>query len=476
MIGAWLAGCFFWGCAGSVPRTVTQDSSGPVSDGTGRITWPDAMDGPAGAIESGPRDSGLGREPGSSDRGALDRGTRDRKTGTPDLPAATCTDGKQNGDESDTDCGGSCAACANGRKCLKGADCSSKVCLAGICQAWLSAAHKYRVPVTVTNPGAALTSYQVLVSLGSAALVSAGKLRSDCGDLRATDADKTTSLPLWLESGCNTATTRVWVKVPALASSASRTIFLYYGNPTATSASNFSTTFSDPNGDFETDAAGTSKSAISSWNHVSGTVGESGDIDWPIVAGSTPCAEDASLVTARRQAGTRSFRSQLKNCNTGGNSDKMTRAAVQRLSTEPSYRGVASGASITVWMSETAYTTAARWRWLAAVTLSDGAKTDVQRVVCKDWGNHEGCGTTDAYDKYDQSAAGADGQTWKRYTITIASGMSRTGLTITLSHLQDTWDGASAESTIHFDSVGGYRLRKYRAPEPTTAVGTEQAS
>ncbi|MGB0679139.1 MAG: RCC1 domain-containing protein [Polyangiales bacterium] len=50
------------------------------------------------------------------------------------LPAS-CNDGIQNADESDIDCGGSCSVCADGQRCSGTADCSSAVCNAGICQA-----------------------------------------------------------------------------------------------------------------------------------------------------------------------------------------------------------------------------------------------------------------------------------------------------------------------------------------------------
>jgi len=49
---------------------------------------------------------------------------------------ASCSDGVQNGTETDVDCGGaSCVACANGKKCgTSGANCLSKVCANGFCQ------------------------------------------------------------------------------------------------------------------------------------------------------------------------------------------------------------------------------------------------------------------------------------------------------------------------------------------------------
>jgi len=39
-----------------------------------------------------------------------------------------CTDGVQNGDETDVDCGGSCTPCADGNRCATAGDCASGVC------------------------------------------------------------------------------------------------------------------------------------------------------------------------------------------------------------------------------------------------------------------------------------------------------------------------------------------------------------
>jgi hypothetical protein len=52
-------------------------------------------------------------------------------------PAASCTDGIKNQNETDVDCGGStvCSDCANGKTCLVNADCVSNNCVSGTCQA-----------------------------------------------------------------------------------------------------------------------------------------------------------------------------------------------------------------------------------------------------------------------------------------------------------------------------------------------------
>jgi len=92
-------------------------------------------------------------------------------------------------------------------------------------------------------------------ALNTASLISASKMRSDCGDLRVTDSDGATLLPYWIEPGtCNTASTAVWVNVTNIPASGTKTIFIYYGNSTQTSVANPSAVFiffdnfsSDPN-------------------------------------------------------------------------------------------------------------------------------------------------------------------------------------------------------------------------------------
>ncbi|NPA33663.1 MAG: DUF2341 domain-containing protein [Chlorobi bacterium] len=102
----------------------------------------------------------------------------------------------------------------------------------------------YRVPITITeNSGNTLLEYQVLIVVNTASLISAGKMQPDCDDIRFTDFSGAVALPYWIESGCNTANTYIWVKVPNIPASGTTTIYMYYGNPTATSQSSPSQTF-----------------------------------------------------------------------------------------------------------------------------------------------------------------------------------------------------------------------------------------
>jgi parallel beta-helix repeat protein len=106
-------------------------------------------------------------------------------------------------------------------------------------------AWQYRMPVAIDNSHNFnnLTNYQVLVTLDTQSLISQGKMQSDCDDIRFKDSDDITNLNYWLESGCNTANTVIWVKVPSIPRYSIKTIYLYYGNSSAVSESNGSATF-----------------------------------------------------------------------------------------------------------------------------------------------------------------------------------------------------------------------------------------
>jgi hypothetical protein len=109
---------------------------------------------------------------------------------------------------------------------------------------WLTG-WQYRRPITIDNSSnsSSLTDYQVVVTLNTQSLISAGKMRSDGGDIRFTDSDGTTLLNYWIESGINSASTKIWVKVPSIPGNSTKTIYVYYGNSSATSLSDGDNTF-----------------------------------------------------------------------------------------------------------------------------------------------------------------------------------------------------------------------------------------
>ena len=101
---------------------------------------------------------------------------------------------------------------------------------------WYDNDWEQRKAIDVSNDsGGDLTDEQVLVEMDTASLIASSKLQADCDDLRFVDSDDSTPLDYWVEGGCDTANTRIWTEVPTLPS-AGKTIYVYYGNPSAINA------------------------------------------------------------------------------------------------------------------------------------------------------------------------------------------------------------------------------------------------
>jgi len=100
----------------------------------------------------------------------------------------------------------------------------------------------YSVAVEITSTAAA-TDCQVLVTFNTEALVAASQMKANGDDMRFFDSDDTTELSYWIEPDTmNTATTRIWVKVPQVPNG-TKNIYMHYGNPDATPKSSGPDTF-----------------------------------------------------------------------------------------------------------------------------------------------------------------------------------------------------------------------------------------
>ncbi|MAF43883.1 MAG: hypothetical protein CMI54_06955 [Parcubacteria group bacterium] len=101
----------------------------------------------------------------------------------------------------------------------------------------------YRREITISNAGSEITeNHQVLVILNDTpALITSGKMKSNCEDIRFTNFNRTL-LDYWIESGCNTPVTKIWVKIPSIPSGSS-IFYIYYNNPSALSESDGDSTF-----------------------------------------------------------------------------------------------------------------------------------------------------------------------------------------------------------------------------------------
>jgi len=99
---------------------------------------------------------------------------------------------------------------------------------------WFNESWMYRQRVDITNSGSAQTDFQIQITLNTAALISTGKMQSDCDDIRVTDINGRI-ISYWVEEnspGCNNSATEIWTKVPTIPTSGA-TLYVYYGNPSA---------------------------------------------------------------------------------------------------------------------------------------------------------------------------------------------------------------------------------------------------
>jgi flagellin-like protein len=110
----------------------------------------------------------------------------------------------------------------------------------GTSEIWYNPSWPKRKAVTIDNslnPND-LTGYQVQVNVEYDS-----DMIADFSDLRFTDSDCQTLIPYWVESYVPSDSAVVWVKVPAIPASSTTTVYMYYGNPSATSESNPDDTF-----------------------------------------------------------------------------------------------------------------------------------------------------------------------------------------------------------------------------------------
>ena len=109
----------------------------------------------------------------------------------------------------------------------------------------------YRREINITErSGNDLINFPVLIILDTLSLISQGKMRADCGDLRFTNTSEANPslwkklYPYWIESGCNTSETKIWVNIDELPSLSTKQIYLHYGNLSLPPMSNATATIS----------------------------------------------------------------------------------------------------------------------------------------------------------------------------------------------------------------------------------------
>ena len=100
----------------------------------------------------------------------------------------------------------------------------------------------YRTISVNSTVSATLTDFPAHITINTSQLINAGKLQSDCDDLRVTNgtvgSSTVTLLDYEIEAGtCNSTSTIVWVRTPSLPSNGYN-LTIYYGNTTASSRAN----------------------------------------------------------------------------------------------------------------------------------------------------------------------------------------------------------------------------------------------
>ncbi|RME31715.1 DUF2341 domain-containing protein, partial [Candidatus Woesearchaeota archaeon] len=114
---------------------------------------------------------------------------------------------------------------------------------------WWNSRWPYRAEMNVTNTAENLSEYQVYVSRNLGSEAAAGKIETDCADVRFTwyntTAQQEEPVPFFT-SACALDTENnasFWVKLPFIENDTTTNLYLYYGNPNATDASNSTATF-----------------------------------------------------------------------------------------------------------------------------------------------------------------------------------------------------------------------------------------
>jgi len=94
-------------------------------------------------------------------------------------------------------------------------------------------------PITVYNSATVTAiNYQLKLTINTQSLIAASQMQTTGDDIRfGKNCNGSTLYNHWLESGINTPTTIVWVKIDTIPAGGNRTFYFFHGNSTATSVS-----------------------------------------------------------------------------------------------------------------------------------------------------------------------------------------------------------------------------------------------
>jgi hypothetical protein len=139
------------------------------------------------------------------------------------------------------------------------------------------------------------------------------KCKTDFGDIRFTASDGTTQLNYWMQSYTVGVVATFWVKIADNLSGASSTIYLYYGNPSATTTSNGAavwTLFDDfegatPLSNYNAEVGSSSFAIVTlGSNHV---LSYTGPIAWFLFVRTTPTFQDMRMIATMMPRGSPNY-------------------------------------------------------------------------------------------------------------------------------------------------------------------------
>lgn len=117
----------------------------------------------------------------------------------------------------------------------------------GLLDPWWNSGWEYRVPITLdnTNNSNTLTDYQIYIQVDSSQSDFWSHVKSDGGDVRFVASDNSTELNYWMQYwDYSNKEADFWVQVNSIPDSSTSTIYMYYGNSSATTDSDPGNTFS----------------------------------------------------------------------------------------------------------------------------------------------------------------------------------------------------------------------------------------
>ena len=300
--------------------------------------------------------------------------------------------------------------------------------------AWFDDTFAYRQTVAITNAGTAQTDFQVAITLNTSALVTAGKMQSDCDDIRITDINGKI-LPHWIEEsnpGCNQTTTKIWTKAPSITTSGA-TVYLYYGNPSALNVENPTQVFVFYD-NFSSD--------LSRWTIPAGCVSAITSGVLQITASAGGCDATPMYITSLTQSDVSGYAMDFRGkFSSGGNG---------RLQTYQRYRSINTHMA-RFWISGTV-------TYYQEATPGFGTNTNV--------GNSNM--SADTWYNLSAKVAGTN-NTWIVNGTTIGSNVTTAATLLTQTDL--TVGLGQYGTTVQYDNV---RVRKSAATEPSVGSPTNE--